>query len=84
MLRANRGEILELRDKGCAVLVVSEELTSCLIERPSACNRERAIVSFRTDWEATIERIGEWMSGLWHEVQAHLANMAVEATHAEA
>ena len=35
--------------------------------------------------EATIERIGEWMSGLWHEeVQAHLANMAVEVTHAEA
>jgi hypothetical protein len=32
--------------------------------------------------EATIEKIGEWMSGLWHEeVQAHLARGA-EAPHA--
>jgi simple sugar transport system ATP-binding protein len=36
--------------------------------------------------DATVERIGEWMSGLWHaDVQAHLAQAqqgaAMEANH---
>ena len=32
---------------------------------------------------ATVEKIGEWMSGLWHEdVQAQLAGMANEVNHA--
>jgi hypothetical protein len=38
--------------------------------------------------DATVEKIGEWMSGLWDpEVQAHLAEMnkmTDEAAHAEA
>jgi simple sugar transport system ATP-binding protein len=34
--------------------------------------------------DATIEKIGEWMSGLWHEeIQAHLGHQA-EASHAQA
>ena len=81
-----RGEILELRDKGCAVLVVSEELDELfeLSDRLHVIAKGRLSPSVPIG-EATIERIGEWMSGLWHEeVQAHLANMAVEATHAEA
>ncbi len=33
--------------------------------------------------DATVERIGEWMSGLWHgDVQQHLAQM--EAGHVAA
>jgi hypothetical protein len=32
-----------------------------------------------------VEQIGEWMSGLWdYEVQAHLAEMALEAQDAQA
>jgi simple sugar transport system ATP-binding protein len=35
--------------------------------------------------EATVQRIGEWMSGLWHaDVQAHLAQTAQQAAAGEA
>ncbi len=81
-----RGEILSLRDKGCAVLVVSEELDELfeLSDRLHVIAKGRLSPSVPIA-EATIERIGEWMSGLWHEdVQAHLASKAAEANHAEA
>jgi general nucleoside transport system ATP-binding protein len=61
-----RGEILALRDAGCAVLVVSEELEELF----EICDRLHVIAKgclspavMRT--EATVERIGAWMSGLW-------------------
>jgi simple sugar transport system ATP-binding protein len=70
-----RGEILALRDAGCAVLVVSEDLDELF----EICDRLHVVAKGylspsvpRAD--ATVERIGEWMSGLWHaDVQAHLA-----------
>ncbi|MBH2043548.1 MAG: ABC transporter ATP-binding protein [Comamonadaceae bacterium] len=70
-----RGEILALRDAGCAVLVVSEDLDELF----EICDRLHVVAKgylspsvHRAD--ATVERIGEWMSGLWHaDVQAHLA-----------
>jgi simple sugar transport system ATP-binding protein len=70
-----RGEILALRDAGCAVLVVSEGLDELF----EICDRLHVVAKGylspsvpRAD--ATVERIGEWMSGLWHaDVQAHLA-----------
>ena len=35
--------------------------------------------------DATVEQIGEWMSGLWHkDVQDHLQRTELEAAHAEA
>ena len=70
-----RGEILALRDAGCAVLVVSEELDELfeLSDRLHVIARGRLSPSVPIAG-ATVARIGEWMSGLWHEeVQAHLA-----------
>ena len=61
-----RGEILKLRDAGCAVLVVSEELDELfeISDRLHVIAKGRLSPSLdRAD--ATIERIGEWMSGLW-------------------
>ncbi len=77
-----RAEILALRDAGCAVLVVSEELDELF----EICDRLHVIAKGRLSpsvarREATRERIGEWMSGLWHaDVQWHL--QSVEAAHA--
>lgn len=69
-----RAELLRLRDAGSAVLVVSEELDELfeLCDRMVVIARGRLSPSIRTA-EATIELIGEWMSGLWpsHESRAH-------------
>ncbi len=61
-----RGEILRLRDEGCAVLVVSEELDELF----EVCDRMYVIARGKLSpsipiAEATVEKIGEWMSGLW-------------------
>ena len=60
-----RGEILALRDAGCAVLVVSEELEELF----EICDRLLVIAQGRVSppvatARATVEQIGEWMSGL--------------------
>jgi general nucleoside transport system ATP-binding protein len=61
-----RGEILKLRDAGCAVLVVSEELDELfeLCDRLHVIAKGRLSPSINTA-DATVEKIGEWMSGLW-------------------
>ena len=66
-----RGEILELRDKGCAVLVVSEELDELfeLSDRLHVIAKGRLSPSVPVA-DATIEKIGEWMSGLWEAEHA--------------
>ncbi len=61
-----RGEILALRDAGCAVLVVSEELEELF----EVSDRLHVIAQGRLSpsvpiAQATVERIGEWMSGLF-------------------
>ncbi len=61
-----RGELLALREAGCAVLVVSEELDELF----EVCDRLHVIARGRLSpslprSEASVERIGEWMSGLW-------------------
>ncbi len=61
-----RGELLKLRDAGCALLVVSEELDELF----EICDRLVVIAQGRVSpsiavADATVERIGEWMSGLW-------------------
>ena len=60
-----RGELLELRDAGCAVLVVSEELDELfeVCDRMHVIAKGRLSPSIATN-EATVEKIGEWMSGL--------------------
>jgi simple sugar transport system ATP-binding protein len=66
-----RGELLALRDAGCAVLVVSEELEELF----EICDRLYVIAKGRVSppiarREATVQRIGEWMSGLWEGAHA--------------
>jgi len=72
-----RGEILALRDAGCAVLVVSEELDELF----EICDRLHVMAKGHLSpsvdrVDATVAQMGEWMSGLWHDdVQARLATM---------
>jgi ABC-type uncharacterized transport system ATPase subunit len=63
-----RGEILALRDAGCAVLVVSEELDELF----ELCDRLHVVAKGRLSpsvarAQATVAQIGEWMSGLWND-----------------
>ncbi len=60
-------EILALRDKGCAVLVVSEEIEELfeLSDRLQVIAKGQLSPSIaRAD--ATVELVGQWMSGLWN------------------
>lgn len=71
-----RSEILALRDAGCAVLVVSEELEELFDMSDRLYVMAKGQMSppiLRS--EATVERIGEWMSGLWPREQegSHVA-----------
>ena len=61
-----RGELLKLRDEGCALLVVSEELDELfeISDRLLVIAKGRVSPSVPVA-QATIEQIGEWMSGLW-------------------
>jgi general nucleoside transport system ATP-binding protein len=76
-----RAEILELRDAGCAVLVVSEELEELF----ELSDRLYVIAKGRLSppvprAQATVARIGEWMSGLWGAQD----NDKKETAHAQA
>ena len=61
-----RGELLALRDAGCALLVVSEELDELfeLSDRLVVIAQGRLSPSVARA-EATVAMIGQWMSGLW-------------------
>ena len=61
-----RAELLRLRDQGCAIVVVSEELDELfeLTDRLHVIARGRLSPSVATS-EASVETIGQWMSGLW-------------------
>jgi simple sugar transport system ATP-binding protein len=61
-----RAEILALRDAGCAVLVVSEELDELfeISDRLHVIAKGRLSPSVERA-RATVTQIGEWMSGLW-------------------
>ncbi len=61
-----RGELLKLRDEGCALLIVSEELDELfeISDRLLVIAKGRVSPSVPVA-QATIEQIGEWMSGLW-------------------
>ncbi|MEN9372854.1 MAG: hypothetical protein RIR79_406 [Pseudomonadota bacterium] len=63
-----RAEILALRDTGCAILIVSEELDELF----EVCDRLHVIASGKLSPSlpieaATVEQMGEWMSGLWNQ-----------------
>ncbi len=61
-----RAAILALRDAGCAVLLVSEELDELfeMADTLQVLAKGRLSPPLPRS-EATVERIGEWMSGLW-------------------
>ncbi|TFZ05138.1 ABC transporter ATP-binding protein [Ramlibacter henchirensis] len=75
-----RGEILGLRDAGCAVLVVSEELEELfeVSDRLHVIAKGRLSPSLRRS-EATVEKIGAWMSGLWDAPTEVAAQVAANA-----
>jgi len=75
-----RAEILALRDAGCAVLVVSEELDELfeISDRLHVMAKGRLSPSLLRA-EATVALMGEWMSGLWPGNTPH----TVEAAHAQ-
>jgi general nucleoside transport system ATP-binding protein len=80
-----RGELLKLRDEGCALLVVSEELDELF----EICDRLVVIAQGRLSTsvpvaEATVEMIGLWMSGLWPGAADAPAVRKNEAEHAAA
>ena len=61
-----RGALLKLRDEGCALLVVSEELDELfeISDRLLVIAQGRVSPSVPVA-QATVAMIGEWMSGLW-------------------
>ncbi len=67
-----RAELLKLRDNGCALIVVSEELDELfeMCDRLHVIAKGKLSPSIATK-DATVEKIGEWMSGLWHTEAAH-------------
>ncbi len=75
-----RNEILALRDAGCAVLVVSEELDELFEISDRLYVIAKGKLSPSVDRAAaTVPKIGEWMSGLWDG--ASVTNLK-EAAHA--
>ncbi|MGN7876633.1 ABC transporter ATP-binding protein [Roseateles sp. 22389] len=73
-----RAELLALRDAGCALLVVSEELDELfeLSDRLVVMARGRLSPAIPVG-QASVAQIGQWMSGLWDAA-------AGEGAHAEA
>jgi general nucleoside transport system ATP-binding protein len=69
-----RAELLALRDAGCAVLVVSEELDELfeISDRLYVLSKGRLSPPVARS-QATVSQIGEWMSGLWLGQQASAA-----------
>jgi simple sugar transport system ATP-binding protein len=80
-----RAELLALRDAGCAVLVVSEELEELfeISDRLVVIAQGQLSPSIPIA-EASIELIGAWMSGLWDENPAAIADPHKETAHVEA
>jgi len=66
-----RAELLALRDDGCAVLVVSEELEElfAITDRLYVMAKGRLSPPVETS-AATVEQVGVWMSGLWSDAPA--------------
>ena len=61
-----RAELVALRDAGCALLIISEELDELfeISDRLHVIAKGRLSPSIKTS-DASVTLIGEWMSGLW-------------------
>jgi simple sugar transport system ATP-binding protein len=77
-----RAELLALRDAGCALLVISEELDELfeISDRLIVLAKGRASPSLPAA-QADLDLIGRWMSGLWHDTHTPHPK---EATHVQA
>ena len=69
-----RAELLALRDAGCALLVVSEELDELfeISDRLLVMAKGKLSPSLAVK-DASVTLVGEWMSGLWPQAQAQEA-----------
>jgi simple sugar transport system ATP-binding protein len=69
-----RAELIRLREAGCAVLVVSEELDELfeIADRLLVMAQGRVSPSVPTS-KASVEMIGQWMSGLWGQQEQEQA-----------
>ncbi len=67
-----RAELVALRDAGCALLIISEELDELfeISDRLIVIAKGRVSPSIKRS-EATIDKIGLWMSGLWSQEAAN-------------
>ncbi len=72
-----RDELLALRDAGCALLVVSEELDELfqLSDRLIVIAQGRVSPALPVA-QASLDTIGQWMSGLWPQATASAAPAA--------
>ena len=78
-----RGELLTLAGAGCAVLVVSEELDELFEICDTLYVMARGQLSPSLPRaEATVEKVGLWMSGLWTPASAASAIDPAGAQHA--
>jgi simple sugar transport system ATP-binding protein len=79
-----RAELIGLRNAGCAVLVISEELDELfdIADRLIVMAKGRVSPSIKRS-EANMDIIGQWMSGLWPG-QSGVSTAAAEGMHAEA
>jgi simple sugar transport system ATP-binding protein len=80
-----RAELVALRDAGCALLIISEELEELfeISDRLMVIAKGRMSPSINTS-AASVDLIGRWMSGLWQdEAQASPAMSAAagESAH---
>jgi simple sugar transport system ATP-binding protein len=68
---AIRNQLITLRDAGCAILVVSEDLDELyeLSDRLFVMSKGRLSPPVRPH-EISVQDIGRWMSGLWPAMQA--------------
>jgi simple sugar transport system ATP-binding protein len=82
---AIRGELLKMRDNGSAVLIVSEELDELfeISDRLFVIARGRLSPGVPVA-EASVEQIGEWMSGLWPAASSELSAPSAQAEAARA
>ncbi|NYT79921.1 ABC transporter ATP-binding protein [Alcaligenaceae bacterium] len=72
-----RAELLALRDAGCAVLVISEELDELfeISDRLIVMAKGRVSPSIGVS-DASVDLIGQWMSGLWEDHAARTAEVS--------
>ncbi|OYU98731.1 MAG: ABC transporter, partial [Burkholderiales bacterium PBB5] len=80
-----RGELLKLRDAGCALLIVSEELDELfeISDRLVVIAKGRLSPSMPVA-QATVEQVGIWMSGLWPGAPGAEGAAEQEVAHAAA